>query len=88
MMEERILMYVCASLLVIILLKLKMKSWWKYLNLGVFTVYFSLSLNELLTHSSPDGGWVVHLLTSFLIVLHLGMVLLVFFVHKKIKSDA
>jgi hypothetical protein len=57
-MEERILMYDCASLLVIILLTLKMKSWWKYLNLGVFTVYFSLSMNELLTHSSPDGGWV------------------------------
>jgi hypothetical protein len=87
-MEERNLMYYCAILLVIILLKLKMKSWWKYLNLGVFTVYFSLSLMEVLTHSSPDGGWVVSLLTSFLIMLHVGIVLLVFFVHKKLKSDA
>ena len=83
MMEERYYIYFFAVLFIVVLMKLRINKWWKYINFIVFTIYFSLSMIDILTSSSPDGGFIISLLTSFLIIIHLSFIMIMFLLKNR-----
>ncbi len=68
----------------IVLWKLKIKRWWKNVNLIVFAIYISIAMYKFMTSPAFDGGFVVSLLTSFLLFFHTVLILLTYYISKRI----
>lgn len=86
-MEEKYIIYFVAPIFLIVLAKLKMKRWWRMVNLVTFTIYFSIAIYDIFTNRAHDGGFVVSLLTTFLILIHLAVLVIIYFIAKKIKEN-
>lgn len=68
--------YIILSLIVLpIILFVNFKPWWKYLNLTVFILYISISINGIYTDKHMDG-FVEIILTLIIMMIHLGILLI------------
>jgi hypothetical protein len=88
-MELEYLIYWVGLIFAIVLVKLKMKRWWKITNSVIFVGYYSYNMYLIITNQYHDDGFIVSLLTTFLMLIHLAFLVVVFFISKaKIENHS
>lgn len=86
LIDKKLLFYFLIILFVFTLLKLKMRLWWRILNLVTFASYFSFSMYWIFSNIYHDEGFGVSLVMSFVILLHLAFLLIVYFIAKRYEE--
>ena len=84
LLQKKFLFYIVIALFVFTLLKLKMIMCWKMLNLVAFTSYLSISMYWIYSNIYHDDGFAVSLVMSFVILIHLAFLVIVYFMAKKV----
>ncbi len=87
-MGEEYLIYWMGVIFLIVLLKLKMKTWWKITNSVIFACYYSFNMYLIMTNQYHDDGFIVSFLTTFLMLIHLAIIVVVYFIAKKSKRES
>lgn len=86
-MGEEYLLYWMGVIFLIVLLKLKMKTWWKITNSVIFACYYSYNMYLIMTNQYHDDGFIVSFLTTFLILIHLAIIVVVYFIAKTAREN-
>jgi hypothetical protein len=88
LLEKKFLFYIVLTLFVFTLLKLRLKPWWKIINLIGFSCYLSINMYWMFSNIYHDDGFRVSLLTSFVMLIHLAFILVVYFLAKEIREHS
>lgn len=86
-MTEFIILIVLALVVLLTILFTKLKPWWKYLNLGLFVLYSSLTSYWIYTDENM-GGWVAMLNGILMMIIQLGILFIsIIFFYKIFISE-
>jgi hypothetical protein len=81
------LIYWVGVIFLIALLKLKMKTWWKITNSVIFAGYYFYNMYLIMTNQYHDDGFIVSFLTTFLMLIHLAIIVVVYFIAKTARVN-
>jgi hypothetical protein len=74
-MTEKTIYFILALIMLIAIVFLKYKLWWKILNLTSFIIYFSISLYGIYTDPIMNGFAPI-VLTIIIMAIHIGILFL------------
>lgn len=74
--EGLITYFILEILFLIVILKIKTKTWWRFLNLGIFLSYSIKSYLSFLFDFSDSGNWTLLLNTQLAVLAHLVLLLM------------
>lgn len=78
-MTEFTFYIILAVIVLSMIVFIKFKPWWKYLNLAIYVAYISYSLYEI--YSDPIyNGFAPTVFTIILMLIHLGIILISLFI--------
>ena len=81
--EGIITYFILEILFLFVLLKIKTKTWWRFLNLGIFLSYSAKSYFSFFIDFSSNGNWSLLLNTQLVIIAHLVL----FIVWERSRAD-
>jgi hypothetical protein len=74
--EGLITYFILEILFLIVILKIKTKTWWRFLNLGIFLSYSIKSYLSFFFDFSDSGNWTLLLNTQLTVLAHLVLLLM------------